>query len=124
MKDKGYIGTGLILVMTLLLSLVLVLFSLLSFSASQGDISLTKRTLELEQNYYEADRQATLLLREFEQGNANYFAETIPMGELHALVVAFERENGQTVISAWNMIVLDSDDVMGDEDFLPLLTFD
>lgn len=123
MKGKGFVGTGLILVMTLLLSLVLVLFALLSFSAARGDLSLTNRMLELEQNYYAADREATLLLREFEASDYDFLSETIPMGELHALEVVFERQNGKAVVTAWNMIVLD-DEAQGGEDFLPLWTFD
>lgn len=124
MKESSTMGSGLILVMTLLMSIVLILFSMLSFTAAQSDLALSSRMLELEESYFEASHAATLLLREFEAGDLNYLAESIPMGEFHALEVVFERDyNGSAVVSAWNTIVID-DEAMGEEDSLPLLGFD
>ena len=119
MRNKHTTGSGIILVMTVLMCLVLVLFSLLAFSAARSDYALSQRMVALEQEYYAADAEATILLREFAAGTAASFGRTIPIGEVHSLVVAFERQNNQVVITKWSTVVTD-DSLLGSEDYLPL----
>jgi len=119
MRNKHTAGSGIILVMTVLMCLVLVLFSLLAFSAARSDYALSQRMVALEQEYYAADAIATEQLQGFGLSNEASFAATIPIGELHSLEIAFERQNGQVVITKWNTIVSD-DSLLGTEDYLPL----
>jgi hypothetical protein len=119
MRNKHTAGSGIILVMTVLMCLVLVLFSLLAFSAARNDYALSQRMVALEQEYYAADAIATEQLQNFGLSNETSFATTIPIGELHSLEIAFERQNGQVVITKWNTVITD-DSLLGSEDYLPL----
>ena len=119
MRNKDTAGSGIILVMTVLMCLVLVLFSLLAFSAARSDYALSQRMVTLEQEYYLADAEATHQLQLFAAGSDTSFEATLPVGELHGLEIAFERQNGQVVVTKWNTNVND-DSLLGREDYLPL----
>jgi len=119
MRNKHTAGSGIILVITVLMCLVLVLFSLLAFSAARSDYALSLRMVALEQEYYAADAIAAGQLTHFAMGTDPSFETTIPIGELHCLEIAFERQNGQVVITKWNTVITD-DSLLGNEEFLPL----
>ena len=119
MRNKDTAGSGIILVMTVLMCLVLVLFSLLTFSAARSDYALSQRMVALEQEYYLADAEATNQLRLFAAGSDASFEGTLPVGELHCLEIAFERQGGQVVVAKWNTAIAD-DSLLGREDYLPL----
>lgn len=118
MKNRSF-GSGITLVMTVLLSLVLALFSVLSYSAARSDYALSARMVALEERYYTADYEATLALRDFIDGSAPSFSAEYALDSVRALAVTFVRGEDGVYITAWNTKIYD-EDALGQEDALPV----
>ncbi len=104
-KLESPIGVGLVAIITVLLVVVLAVFSCLTLSTAQADLALSQRGAETVQHYYEADGRARELLAAFEAGQEASLETIVPLDEMLGLYVKLQRgPDGQAEILAWQTI--------------------
>ena len=107
-KMSSPMGSGVIAIITILLVLILAIFSTLTLSTARADLALAQRGADTVSDYYAADGAARALLREFRSGNEPRFEMIVPMNEMQGIYVHAERqEDGTLSILAWQAVLLD-----------------
>ena len=107
-KVSSPMGSGVIAIITILLVLILAIFSTLTLSTARADLALSQRGADTVSDYYAADGVARALLQEFRNGNEALFEMIVPMNEMQGIYVHAERQaDGTLSILAWQAVLLD-----------------
>ena len=100
----------LIPVVTVLLVVVLGVFSALTYATAKADLSLSRVKAGTVTAWYAADAQAAALLEEFEAGSGETLEATLPMTERQSLYVRFQREaDGTVTVLDWRTVLTEED---------------
>lgn len=101
-------GSGVIAVVTILLVLILAVFSALTVSTAQADLVLARRGADTVADYYTADGIARELLHKFRSGDEVQLETLVPMSDMQGLYVSAQRqEDGSVQVLAWKTVLLD-----------------
>lgn len=104
-NQTSLIGIGIPTILTILLVVILTIFSVLTFSAAQADWQFSQKNAQTVSAYYEADAKAEQLSAAFAAGSAPSFTATIPITENQSLYIRLERTIGQNYRRiAWRII--------------------
>ena len=99
------VGTGAITVLTVLLVLCLCVFSALTLSTAQGDLSLSERNAQMVTAWYQADAEAARQYDAFAAGTDAELESRIPMTDTQCLYLHLSRtDQGEVAVLAWQMI--------------------
>jgi len=110
MKDQigAPIGLGVISCITILLVLMLSVFSCLTLATAQADYALAQRGAETVSSYYAADSTAKRISQDFAMGENAELETVVPMNECQGLLVHLVRSSdGSIVVSAWRTVLLE-----------------
>lgn len=101
-------GSGIIVIVTILLVLVLSVFSALTVSTARADLALAQRGAHALQAYYAADGAAREELARFRAGDAPQFEQLFPINDMQGLYVHLERGPGENIaILNWQTVLID-----------------
>lgn len=104
-QNHSPMGAGVLTILTILLVLMLAIFSALTFASARADLSLSQINADTVTAYYEADAKAALLAHEFALGTEEVLEADIPFTELQNLHIKLKRTGtGGFEILAWNVI--------------------
>lgn len=108
-KQSSPMGVGVLTILTVLLTLALAVFSVLTYTSAKADLALSKRNAETVSAYYAADREARAQKKAFlASGEAEYEA-AVPITETQSLYIHLLRESdGSCTVLAWKTIAEDS----------------
>lgn len=102
MKDSSPIGVGVVTILTVLLVLILTIFSALTLSTARADLALSQRNADTVQAYYAADAQAAKLYADFAESGDSELETAIPMTDTQSLYLHLTRQdNGSILTLAW-----------------------
>ena len=105
-RESSPVGVGVLTVLTVLLALVLAVFSALTYATAKADLSLSRINADTVTAWYAADAQAAALLEEFEAGSEETLEATLPMTERQSLYVRFQREaDGTVTVLDWRTVL-------------------
>lgn len=116
MKDSIIppVGVGVISCITVLLVLILAVFSCLTLSTARADYALAQRSAETVSSYYEADSEARRLAHGFIQGTETELETVVPMNEYMGLLVHLLRlPDGTVLVNDWRTVLLEEFDDQG-----------
>lgn len=116
MKDTiaAPVGVGVISCITVLLVLILSVFSCLTLSTARADYALAQRNAETVRSYYEADSEARRLSQGFIQGEEAELETVVPMNEYQGLLVhMLRRPDGVILVRDWRTVLLEEFDDHG-----------
>ena len=122
MSEKGNspVGVGVLTVLTVLLALVLAVFSALTYATAKADLSLSRINADTVTAWYAADAQAAALLEEFEAGSEETLEATLPMTERQSLYVRFQRAaDGTVTVLDWRTVLTETEEA-GEGSGLPV----
>ena len=122
MSEKGNspVGVGVLTVLTVLLALVLAVFSALTYATAKADLSLSRINADTVTAWYDADAQAAALLEEFEAGSEETLEATLPMTERQSLYVRFQRAaDGTVTVLDWRTVLTETEEA-GEGSGLPV----
>ena len=121
-KVSGSVGVGLISILTILLVLVLAIFSCLTLSTAQGDYSLAKLGANTVSSYYKADSQAQTIYAAFREGQEQELETVVAIDGLQGIRISLERQAGGSVlVRAWQRVTLQDFSAYADRK-LPVMT--
>lgn len=111
MKNSTPMGVGVISIFTVLLVLVLTVFSALTLSTANADMALSRRNGDTVQAYYAADTQAVEALAQFEADwDAQTLDERFPITDLQSLSVYAQRDPfGEVTVRRWQVVYNDEE---------------
>ncbi len=121
MKDTiaAPVGVGVISCITILLVLMLSVFSCLTLSTARADDALAQRGAETVSSYYQADRKARQLSQAVIQGEADKLETIVPMNDRQGLLVNLQRRPDGTIqVNEWRMVLREAFD--DQEQLLPV----
>jgi len=121
-KGSSPVGTGAITVLTILLVLCLCIFSALTLSTAQGDLSLSERNAQMVTAWYQADAEAARQYGAFAAGTDSELESKIPMTDTQYLYLHLSRtDQGEVTVLAWQMIS-DETELTDADQHLPVFT--
>lgn len=115
-------GVGVLTILTILLVLMLAIFSALTFASARADLSLSQINGDTVSAYYKADSKATAMAHEFALGLDEQLEARIPVTDMQDLHIRLQRTTGQEFeILAWNIV---SSETAAEVDDQPLNVWD
>lgn len=118
-KQSSPVGVGVLTILTVLLTLALAVFSVLTYTSAKADLALSKRNAETVTAYYTADQEGIRQKAAFLKGGEPEHEATIPMTQAQSLYIHLRRENdGSCTVLAWKTI--SNNDGTTIEDTLPV----
>lgn len=120
MKRASPAGIGVITILTVLLTLTLGTFAMLTLSSANADLRLSKAAADKTRVYYEADARAARIFAEFSAGSEASLETSVPISETQELILRFSRHGGHAVIDCWRVSVTEETP----DDSLPVWTGD
>ena len=119
-RESSPVGVGVLTVLTVLLALVLAVFSALTYATAKADLSLSRINADTVTAWYAADAQAAALLEEFEAGSEETLEATLPMTERQSLYVRFQRQpDGSAAVLDWRTVLTETEEA-GEGSGLPV----
>lgn len=116
------VGVGILSIMTILLVLVLSIFSCLTLTTAQADLALAKRGATTVTNYYETDAKAQEIYAQFLSSQDGELDTTLAIDEQLGLQIHLVRQSdGSVQIMHWNTVLLEEDSSI-EEQPLPVWT--
>lgn len=120
-KHSSPVGVGVLTILTVLLTLALAVFSVLTYSSAKADMALSNRNAETVTAYYAADAEALRQKADFLAGDGDEYESTIPMTEAQSLYIHLLRENdGSCTVLAWKTVPAETDGDSLEENYLPV----
>lgn len=114
-KRGAPVGIGLASLFTVLLVLVLAVFSALTLTTARADLALSRINAETAKAYYAADAQAVERYRAFAAGTGAELDEMIPMTQTQALHIHAVRNEDGIKLLAWQTVPVDEGESLEEE---------
>lgn len=113
-RENSPVGVGVLTVLTILLVVILAVFSALTYASARADRNLSRINADTVTAWYAADAQAAALLEEFEAGSEETLEATLPMTERQSLYVRFQREaDGTVTVLDWRTVTAEEEADVG-----------
>ncbi|WP_130848583.1 hypothetical protein [Intestinimonas timonensis] len=113
-RENSPVGVGVLTVLTILLVVILAVFSALTYASARADRNLSRINADTVTAWYAADAQAAALLEEFEAGSEETLEATLPMTERQSLYVRFQREaDGTVTVLDWRTVTAEEETDVG-----------
>ena len=107
-RQSSPVGIGIMAILTVLLVLVLAIFSCLTLSTAQADYVLAQRAADAVQNFYEADGKARQLYAAFLDGREEELDLIVPLDEMQGIHIHLQRVDGEAVtVLAWQTVLME-----------------
>ena len=113
-RENSPVGVGVLTVLTILLVVILAVFSALTYASARADRNLSRINADTVTAWYAADAQTAALLEEFEAGSEETLEATLPMTERQSLYVRFQREaDGTVTVLDWRTATAEEETDVG-----------
>lgn len=104
-SGTSFVGTGLLTILTVLLALVLSVFSILTYISARADLSLSRINADTVSAYYAADTEAVRMVQAFTLSTEPELLAEVPMTDRQSLSIHVARSGDSTPeILSWNVV--------------------